>query len=287
MDERLRQSFDHIRAGENLKSRTSAYLIRQTGHLRRIRSVRRWAAAAACALALTLGAFGGWLFFTPVSAISVDINPSLELNINRFDRVVSVDGFNEAGNQLAQSLDLRFVNYTEALKRLLADAEVRAYLDQGEGLSLLVVCDDQERSGQMLAQVEGCTSGQRNVHCHAGGSENSAEAHAVGLSCGKYRAYLQLKELEPNLTPEEVEGLTMQEIRQRIRDASAQEDPPAETPKPSCGAEEASCEEASSKAPETSCESKAEAGPHGSGSGQHGQGHGQHGGGGKHRGNHG
>ena len=286
MDERLRQSFDHIQAGEGLKRRTSAYLVQQAFYRQRVRSLRRWALAAACALLLTVGSLGGWLFFTPVSTISVDINPSLELNINRFDRVVSVDGFNEAGQALAQNLELRFVNYTEAFERLLADVQVRSYLDQGEGLSLLVVCDDQERSGQMLAQVEGCTSGQQNVHCHAGGSENAADAHAAGLSCGKYRAYLQLRELDPTVAPEDVEGLSMREIRQWIQEAADQEEAPAETPEPSCDNKETSSEEAasSSEAPESSCESKAEAGSHNGGSAQHGQGHGQHGGGGKHQG---
>ena len=30
---------------------------------------------------------------TPTAYISIDINPSLELGINRFDRIVSVEGY--------------------------------------------------------------------------------------------------------------------------------------------------------------------------------------------------
>ena len=47
MDERLRQSFDHIQAGEDLKRRTSAYLVQQAFYRQRVRILRRWALAAA------------------------------------------------------------------------------------------------------------------------------------------------------------------------------------------------------------------------------------------------
>ena len=39
----------------------------------------------------------------------------------------------------------------------------------------------------------------------------------MGLSCGKYRAYQELLALDPTVTPEEVAGMTMAEIRTAIR----------------------------------------------------------------------
>lgn len=41
-------------------------------------------------------------------------------------------------------------------------------------------------------------------------------AHEAGLSYGKYMAYLELKELDPDIAPEDVQGMTMREIRDRI-----------------------------------------------------------------------
>lgn len=218
MNEKLRRSFDHIQAGEDLKRRTEAYLAQRTrSYARKPHTALRWAAAA-CVFLLTAGLAGIWVFFSPVSAISVDINPSLELGINRFDRVVSVESFNPEGEALAQELNLRFLDYTQALHRLLDDQQVQSYMDQGEGLSILVVCDDQTRSETMLAQVEDCTSGHGNVYCHSGGSEHASEAHAAGLSTGKYQAYLSLKDLDPTVTPEDAQGMTMKEIREKIHE---------------------------------------------------------------------
>ena len=34
---------------------------------------------------------GHWLYFEPTAEISIDINPSLELELNRFNHVLSVE----------------------------------------------------------------------------------------------------------------------------------------------------------------------------------------------------
>ena len=41
-------------------------------------------------------------------------------------------------------------------------------------------------------------------------------AHEAGLSYGKYQAFLALQALDPSVTAEEVQGMTMRELRDRI-----------------------------------------------------------------------
>lgn len=40
------------------------------------------------------------------------------------------------------------------------------------------------------------------------------------LSCGKYRAFLELQLLDPDITPEAVQNMTMREIRELINSLS-------------------------------------------------------------------
>ncbi|HIZ42609.1 MAG TPA: hypothetical protein H9811_08620 [Candidatus Gemmiger excrementigallinarum] len=58
------------------------------------------------------------------------------------------------------------------------------------------------------------------------GAGEVEQAHECGLSYGKYRAYRELAALDPTVTPEAVQGMTMREIRDRIAaltgDASTQ-----------------------------------------------------------------
>ena len=96
--EKLKASLDQIHAEESLKTSTKKYLFEKVyfKEKKRPSPLRKFAAAAVCSLAVFIGG-GSWLFFTPTAFISVDVNPSLELGINRFDRIVSVTGYNEDG----------------------------------------------------------------------------------------------------------------------------------------------------------------------------------------------
>ena len=217
MREKLQSALACVRAEEALKAKTLAAVSQKA----RRRRGRPMAWAAACLTLLAVLGLGG-LFFTPVSTISIDVNPSLELRVNRFDRVVGVEGYNEDGRALAQTPRLLFADYAQALSTLLSSAQMQGYMQQGEALSIFVACDDERRGAQMLQKVESCAGSGQNVHCHAGQWEESA-AHAAGLTCGKYQAFLELQALDPTVTPEDVQGLTMREIRDRIAEISGKE----------------------------------------------------------------
>lgn len=53
-------------------------------------------------------------------------------------------------------------------------------------------------------------------YCYFALSEEVA-AYETGRSRGKYRAFLELQLLDPEITPETVQGMTMREIRDLIR----------------------------------------------------------------------
>lgn len=50
-----------------------------------------------------------------------------------------------------------------------------------------------------------------------------AAAQEAGLPYGKYRAFLELQALDPTLTPEDVAGMTMKEIRAWIDELAAED----------------------------------------------------------------
>ena len=222
--EKLKAAFDQVRAEEKLKERTKEYLSEKVYARKKKRTspLRNFAAAAACALLVFL-AGGSYLYFTPTAYISVDVNPSLELGINRFDRIVSVTGYNEDGKALADSLDLKYMDYSDALEALLADQDMEVYLSDNADVVLTVAGKSENQSSQILDNVESCASSHENVHCHSGDTEEIHHAHNAGLSFGKYQAYLTLKGLDPSVTLEEIQDMTMSQIRELIQEYS-QED---------------------------------------------------------------
>lgn len=218
MNDRIKGAFDQVHAEEDLKGRTLDYV---TGQLERrartaARSPRRLVPLAACLLLLAMGLTGYWAYFTPTAAISIDVNPSLELEINRFDKVIGVEGYNEDGQALADSLDVQFMDYAQALDQILASDPISGLLASDAVLTIAVGGTDMSQCGRLLSHVETCVQGHENTYCYAADAQEMEEAHALGLSCGKYQAYLEVLALDPTITPEEIQGMTMREIRDLI-----------------------------------------------------------------------
>ena len=217
MREQIKGALDQIHADQALKDRTLAYVTaRAGGRSSAIPVHRRLMPLAACLLLLAVCLTGYWAYFTPTAAISIDINPSLELEINRFDKVLSVEGYNEDGQALASTLDVRFLDYEQALDQILASDEITALLSEDAVLTIAVGGSDVTQCGRLLSHIEACTQQHENAYCYAADPQDMEHAHSLGLSCGKYQAYLELLALDPSVTPEEVQGMTMGEIRDRI-----------------------------------------------------------------------
>lgn len=223
-DKRIKEAFDQIHADEELKERTKQFLREKTDGYKkkRIRSYRTWIPVAAC-LVIFLIAGGYWSFFLPTAAIQIEVNPSLEMEVNRFGRVLSLEGKNEDGERLAGELNLRFMDYDEAVDEILQNEQIAALLNQNEILSVVVIGENKQ-SQDMMAFVEELEQTQHNIDCcHATESE-AQEAEEAGLGYGKYRAYLELKELDPDITTEEAANMTMRELYERIRELEADGD---------------------------------------------------------------
>ena len=124
---------------------------------------------------------------------------------------------NADGQALAQELDLRFLDCAAALEAILSSDTVSALLAQDSALTIAVSGQDEAQCQDLLTQAQHCTAGQENAHCFSASSREHDEAHQAGLTLGKYRAYLALHDLDPTVTPEEVQTLTMAEIRDRIQ----------------------------------------------------------------------
>lgn len=224
MERLLKEAFDGLEAEESLKNETRQAVIQamRSGRGAKRRS-RRWlpvlAMAACCLLALGVGCHQ--LYFTPTTVLSIDINPSLEMDINRFDRVISINGYNDDGVALAEELNVKNRSYSDAVDALMANDTISDCLARGEELSIAVVQaedGDTSQSDAVLTYVSGCTAGHANAHCYAletdAGQMN--DAHAAGLSCGKYHAYQELLAYDPDLTAAEVQQMTMREIRELL-----------------------------------------------------------------------
>ncbi len=218
MTNRIQESFEQIKAPQPLKESTMKYLQgeRRKRSRRRTGPVWRAALAGCAALALFLGA-GVYMVRTPVSYISIDVNPSLELALNCFDRVVSVTPYNEDGEMLLEGLKVEGRFYADAIDLIVESDGMQKYLTEEAALTFTVASGSEAREGMLLTGIEqssGCTR-YGGTGCHADVSTVS-DAHSNGMSFGKYAAYLILSEYDDTIGVEDCSRMTMAEIQSQI-----------------------------------------------------------------------
>ena len=222
MANKIHDAFENVTADSRLKESTREYLAlrrRKKGSFSLQPPIYR-ILAAACMLTILLCGAGGyagytWLF-SPVSYVSIDVNPSVELALNRLDRVVFVSAFNPQGEELLENLSLRGKKYTTAIDIIAASKVLRKYLDLDEELVLTIAADSSREEALKEGVETSCRHighGSRSVIV---GLDIVSEAHGHGLSVGKYSAYLKLSQYDDNITVEECRDMSMSEIHCRI-----------------------------------------------------------------------
>ncbi len=218
MANKIHDAFENVKADPALKQSTIQFL---EGKRKKKQPMFSYVpigktVAAVCAMVLILIGIGGysWLL-TPVSYVSIDINPSMELALNRLDRVVSVTSYNPQGDELIKNLHLKGKKYIQAIYMITENDRLKQYLQLEEELVLTVAADSSKTA--LKAGVEQCCShighGTRSVSVDV---EVAQKAHDNGLSVGKYSAYLQLSQYDDSVTIDQCKKMSMAQIHSQI-----------------------------------------------------------------------
>ena len=220
MQDRIKKAFDEIHAEDSLKLRTKALVYERTNkkNINRKTHSRSFATAVTCIIAVIL-VLGGYFSYTiPVAAISVDINPSMELDVNVYERVINITGYNESGTELAEKIDVINMDYSDAINSILNNETVISYLKTDNIMEVTVTSFNKNTGERMCKCLEEETGISKNSIFTSCDWEDIDEAHSLGLSFGKYRAFVQLQNVNPDITVEDVKSLSMKEIREMIND---------------------------------------------------------------------
>ena len=117
---------------------------------------RRWAplAAAACLALVVAAGGGGWYLQnnTVASVVSLDVNPSVTLNVNSKEKVLSVVPVNEDGGDILAGMDLTGVQLDVAMNAIVGALLTQGYVDELANSILITVEDDDAGRGARLQQ---------------------------------------------------------------------------------------------------------------------------------------
>lgn len=174
-----------------------------------------YGAAALCSIILAAGLFGFYSAYTsPSSYVSIDINPSMELALNRFNIVIDANAYNDDGEKVLEDMELCGISYTEAIERLLESEQMQDYFSYDYELVFTVISQNQQ---ELIEGIESTAVYQKyGSCCFTADYEAREEALELGMSFGKYRAYQQLLVYYPDMTAEECRQLSMNQIKNMI-----------------------------------------------------------------------
>lgn len=116
----------------------------------------RWAplAAAACLALVVAAGGGGWYLQnnTVASVVSLDVNPSVTLNVNSKEKVLSAVPVNEDGGDILAGMDLTGVQLDVAMNAIVGALLTQGYVDELANSILITVEDDDAGRGARLQQ---------------------------------------------------------------------------------------------------------------------------------------
>jgi hypothetical protein len=236
---RINRAFAEVKAEDCLKEGTLAFLEkearRRDGTAQKLRPSRasrklrrrglpvtRFAVGFACALLLSLGGLFAYQdYFTATGYVDIDVNPSIELTLNRYGRVIDASAYNDDGTDLLTRVPLKNKNYTDALRLLIDEMTTLGYLQNTELFSLTVQTDGGNQE-ELLSRLRAIlssllTDGQQGPEqdVFAVDTATKSASHDLHLSPAKYLAIQELQTVDPTATFENCRDHSISEIREQ------------------------------------------------------------------------
>ena len=182
----------------------------------------RIAAIAAC-LALVACLIGGAVdFLRPVAYVGIEVNPSVELTLNRFDIVVGTHALNDDGQRALDGAPCMWRPFADAARDL--DGAMRAIAGEGAVVEVSIDCDNESSYAVLAAQSNNCFGRNGEAHCDRTNAEERQAAHDSGMGVAKYRAYRALKEAGVDISAEKCASMSMRELHDLLAENGIAED---------------------------------------------------------------
>jgi len=181
---------------------------------------------AAAAVLVFLGiSFGAYSYAMPYSYINIDINPSIEITMNMYDRVINTKALNDDGERILSSVSAGTKRVEDVIGSILKSAEENGYLgEESENAVMFTVSAKSERKAEVIEEKIENTAGE---HLDASDAETEiivesiplekhATAEEMGMSPGKVVLLEKLQESTPEVDMESYRDAPVEEILKEV-----------------------------------------------------------------------
>lgn len=234
METIFKSAVNCIKANENLKRKTGEYLMKNltampsaSNPIRIKRPVVKRAIAAACtAVFVCAASIGAYAYYkTPASYLSLDINPSVELGVNPFGKVVSAMAYNNDGKTILDGQHVMGSNVKNAVSTLVKSAAQKGFIAK-DGSTVIAVTSETDNSATAAELQDAAEQGADSAVEAEGDTativkDNVAlarrdEARKLGITPGKLNLIQKLQALDSSITVDQYKDAKVKDIMKKF-----------------------------------------------------------------------
>lgn len=182
----------------------------------------RMATLAASFLFVTIISFA--LIYTyalEADVIYIDVNPSLELSLNRRDTIIQVTYLNEDAKTLFGEIDLKGKDVDEGLELVMEALDDGGYMQKEDAeVNIAVYTKDEQKAdkrlSELVSQVVECEKRhdrEPTVHTMEIDRDEKKQAGEKGISPNKYQFIKEIVELSDEFDEEELTDMSVKELK--------------------------------------------------------------------------
>jgi len=207
---------------------------KDTNYLKRLRSfigklyIKRKLITSLAMLIFIIAILTGTYVYakTPIAYVNLDINPSVELGINAFDKVVSYEDYDD-GNEILKSNEIKNIPLEKAINTIIKSALDEGYIsnDGSSVIGITAVTSSEDEGGKIEASIKDITKNtlkENNTDAAVEFSkvsiERRDEARKLGITPGKLNLIQNLQTLDPAITVEEYKDISVKEIQLKTKE---------------------------------------------------------------------
>ncbi len=199
--------------------------------------VRRWAIAAVLFIAVLFGGGGYALYYTPAGYVTIDINPSVDITYNQFDRTIGVRALNTDGENLLGYLqDVEHQTVGHVVQQVVQEARDQDYIRPFSEATVVVTVSTSEMDQVLLDDLT--TQTQQavedmgvSVDVQEASVDDHKQAQEESVSVGRIILESKLRDLGATeaVSPQELKEKSVGDLMKALkRKGKWQEDPSEE-----------------------------------------------------------
>jgi hypothetical protein len=160
-------------------------------------TVKKLATFAASAAAILVLGVSTWAYASPYSYVSLDVNPSIQFVLNRFDRVLSIKSVNDDGEEVLQEIkleNLKNKTIVQAINQTLDQISQLGYLSDNASAGIVITTSgkNMDKADELAIEIKDEVEDELNetystasVEVFSVGLERVEAARELGVTPGK------------------------------------------------------------------------------------------------------